>query len=204
MIDDEQQKDDDQDDDLRGDDFLGDEDLRDDFPDGSFDDGDDDSNEYLVEAMMNDLGPVSLCYFHFFFSTSGQRPLFEDEELRSNVQHELARVCKRLCCPEQGISVGSDHAHVLCRVHPELSIDDLLKRLKGDSQAWILGQRPELGPVIWQAEYGGCSVGGSEIGEVRRYLEEEPQRHKLESYEDEFRRLCAENGIEIVDPDCWE
>jgi putative transposase len=206
MIDDEKNNDDEQDDeDLVANDLgdADDEELDDDYL-GTYAGDDDPETDALVDDMMNDRGSVSLCFFHIYFSTAAQRPLFDDAELQSEVQHELARVCKRLCCPEYGISVGVDHAHVVCRLHPELSFDGLVNRLKGDSQAWLLGRAPELGPVIWQKSYGGYSVGGEDIGALRHYLEEETQRHTIESYEDEFRRLCAENEIEIEEPDCWQ
>lgn len=180
-----------------------DDDFDDDYLGGTYA-GDDPETDALIEDVMNDLGSVSLCYYHIYFSTAAQRPLFADAELQGEVQHELARVCKRLCCPEYGISVGVDHAHVVCRLHPELSFDELVNRLKGDTQKWLLGRAPEMGPTIWQESYGGYSVGGEDIGEVRHYLAEESQRHLIESYEDEFRRLCAENGIEIEEPDCWQ
>jgi len=180
-----------------------DDDLEDDYLGNTFA-GDNPAHDDLTEDFMNDLGSVSLSFLHLYFSTAAQRPLFDDVELQSEVQHELARVCKRLCCPEYGISVGVDHAHIVCRLHPELSFDGLIKRLKGDTQEWLLRRAPELGPTIWQESYGGYSVGGEDIGELRHYLEEESQRHTIESYEDEFRRLCAENGIEIEEPDCWQ
>jgi putative transposase len=204
---DDEDYDEDEDEDLGYEGYLEDEAFDDDLDSNDFDgvlEDDAGANDHLVEAMMNDLGVVSLCYFHLYFSTAGQRPLFADELLHSEVQHQLSRVCKRLCCPEYGISVSSDHAHILCRLHPEVSLDDLVKRFKSDTQEWLLERQPEMGPRIWQENYGGCSVSGSEVGKMRRYLDEEPERHQLESYEDEFRRLCAELGIEIEEPDCWQ
>ena len=89
------------------DDLLPDEYLGDDYLDGVFAEDDDDSNEYLVEAMMNDLGPVSLCYFHLYFSTVAQRPLFAEEERRSELQHELRVFANGSAVPSMVSASGS-------------------------------------------------------------------------------------------------
>jgi putative transposase len=161
-------------------------------------------HDAMVDDLLNDRGVISLCFFHLYFSTTGQQPLFDDEAIRGEVQHELERVCKRTCCPAFEIAVGREHAHLVCRLHPELSLDGLVTRFKSDTQAYLNTHHPELGENIWQESYGGYTVDGPGVSELREYLTGEANRHLLETYEDEFRRLCAENGIDIEEPDCWQ
>jgi hypothetical protein len=93
---------------------------------------------------------------------------------------------------------------MLNRARLILRIDELVNRLQGDTQAWLLQHSLKLGPRIWQESYGGYAVGGEDLGEVRHNHAEELQRHAIQSDEAEFRRLCAENDIGIEVLACWQ
>ncbi len=158
----------------------------------------------MVDDFMNDRASISLCYMHLYFSTARQEPLLEDDSLRAELHQEMNRICESLRCKPLAIGGWHDHVHVVINLSPELSVDGFVNRLKDESAAWLRCNSPELGATIWQESYGGCTVDGPGVGDLREYLDEEPSRHAIESYEDEFRRLCAENEIEIEEPDCWE
>ena len=195
--------DDDLDDELEADE-IADDDLTDEgYLDDMFADRDS-ANDDLVDDFMNDRATISLCYFHLYFSTAGQEPLLEDDSLRAELHEELERICDALRCKPLAIGGWHDHVHVVINLHPDLSLDGFVNRLKDDSAAWLRCQAPELGAKIWQESYGGCTVDGPGVGDLREYLADEPNRHALETYEDEFRRLCAENEIDIEEPECWE
>jgi hypothetical protein len=47
------------------------------------------------------------------------------------------------------------------------------------------------------------SIGQSQVEAVTKYIRDQKEHHKSQSYKDEFRALCAKYEIEINERFCW-
>ena len=56
----------------------------------------------------------------------------------------------------------------------------------------------------WQQGYGVFSVSYSHLGKVERYIANQDVHHATRSYQDEFRLLCEQHGIEIDERYVWD
>lgn len=104
-----------------------------------------------------------------------------------------------------GIIVGGveDHVHLLCRLGKTIDIAKLIRELKKDSSEWAKTEL-RLANFYWQTGYGAFSVSPSHIDALTKYISNQEQHHRKESFQDEFRRLCAKYGVEIDERYVWD
>jgi len=143
-------------------------------------------------------------YVHIVFSTKGRRPMLQDEQLRERVHAYLAKTCHNQGAPSIIVGGVEDHIHALCRLAKVLSISDLLKELKRESSKWIKKQSPALHDFYWQSGYGAFSVGPSEVRDVTAYIANQKEHHRKETFQDEFRRLCRQYGVDLDERYAWD
>jgi len=97
-----------------------------------------------------------------------------------------------------------DHVHILSRLGKQTAVSDLVRELKRDSSKWVKTQRTDLSRFGWQDGYGAFSVGPSHVEDLKRYIATQAEHHRQESFQDEFRRVCAKYGVEIDERYVWD
>lgn len=143
-------------------------------------------------------------YVHLIFSTKHRQPFLTDTELRQRVHAYLVGICRNLDCPSLRIGGVDDHVHILCRFGKNIELKDLMRDLKRDSSSWVKTQEPNLSAFHWQAGYGAFSVSPSHVDALVRYIDNQEEHHRQESFQDEFRRLCKKYGVEIDERYVWD
>ena len=89
-----------------------------------------------------------------------------------------------------------EHIHILTYVPPTISISDFLRIVKTNSSKWINESHDYRYKFQWASKYGSFTVSETHLEIVRRYIQNQQQHHVKESWEDEFKRLLGEHGIE--------
>jgi putative transposase len=150
--------------------------------------------------------PQSLAqiYLHVIFSTKQRAPFLKEIAFRRRVHAYLAGICKKLACPTLIVGGVEDHAHILCRLGKNIEVATLLRDLKRDSSKWIKVERPQLSEFHWQSGYGAFSVSPGHIGALVNYIARQVEHHQRESFQDEFRRLCAKYGVAMDERYVWD
>jgi len=97
----------------------------------------------------------------------------------------------------------ADHIHLLASIG-RIDIAELIGDIKRDTSSWIKKQDPRLSGFYWQRGYGAFSIGQSQVPTVSRYIRNQKEHHRTQSYQDEFRSLCRKYEIEIDERYCWE
>jgi REP element-mobilizing transposase RayT len=143
-------------------------------------------------------------YLHVVFSTKRRQPFLKDVELRQQTHSYLAGICRNLECPAVIAGGVEDHVHLLVRFGKEIPVADLLRELKRDSSKWIKQQHQPLGDFHWQDGYGAFSVSPAHVEELMRYIAEQEEHHRKETFQDEFRRVCEKYGVSIDEKYVWE
>lgn len=88
----------------------------------------------------------------------------------------------------------ADHAHVLFRLPPTLSLVRAVTLIKSNSSSWMKETQKNF---AWQEGYGAFSVSSSNVSAVIRYIDQQEARHKKKSFEDEFIALLKKHGVEF-------
>lgn len=83
-----------------------------------------------------------------------------------------------------------NHVHLLIVLPPKISLAIAVQKLKGSSSRW-------MGPEFsWQEGYGAFSVSPSQVPTVKRYIQNQEEHHRKQSFEEEFAALLRNCGIE--------
>jgi putative transposase len=79
-------------------------------------------------------------------------------------------------------------------------INDVLKcRSK-----WIKKKNKKLFAFHWQDGYGAFSISPSHVEALKKYIADQPNHHRRETFQDEFRRLLKKYGIEYDERYVWD
>jgi putative transposase len=143
-------------------------------------------------------------YAHIVFSTKNRQPLLRDRDFRAQTHAYLAGICKNLDCPALIIGGVEDHVHILCRFGKTIEIATLLRELKRDSSKWIKENDAALNDFHWQAGYGAFSVSPSHVDVLKKYILNQEEHHRRESFQDELRRICRKYDVEIDERYVWD
>ncbi len=150
--------------------------------------------------------PQSLvrAYLHIVFSTKNRQRFLTDKTVRQECHAYLAGACKNMGSPSIKIGGADDHVHILCFLSKTQSIADLVKELKRESSKWAKTKGPEMASFYWQNGYGAFSISPSHVEALKKYIENQEEHHRKESFQDEFRRLLTKYGLEFDERYVWD
>lgn len=97
-----------------------------------------------------------------------------------------------------------DHIHIFVGLHPAIAISDLVQDVKRASNIWITDKGFLNGKFSWQDGYGAFSYGRSQIDRVCKYVLNQKEHHKKQSFKTEYIGLLKLFGIEFKDEYLFE
>jgi putative transposase len=131
---------------------------------------------------------------HIVFSTKN-RQAWIDEPIERELFKYLATACNSLDCPTHGIGAADDHVHLCCTLGRTTAVSELLQHIKQDSSKWLKTQGRRYADFAWQNGYGAFSIGQSQLDDLRRYIANQREHHRRESFQDEFRAILTRYQI---------
>ena len=140
---------------------------------------------------------------HLVFSTKNR-----ERRLYTEVQPLLFAVLANLIQDQKGfvhkVGGSADHVHLAFELHPTSSLSTLVQVLKSESSKWMKQQSGSSESFAWQKGYGAFSVGPNHLEALKQYIEHQDTHHHEVSFQDEFRRLCEQHGLELDERYVWE
>jgi REP element-mobilizing transposase RayT len=90
-----------------------------------------------------------------------------------------------------------NHIHIISDLHPSIALADFLRDIKASSSKWMKdsGLFPDFNG--WAIGYGAFTCSHMNVDKLIDYIKNQQEHHKKVSFEDEYRRLLKEAGIEI-------
>ena len=95
--------------------------------------------------------------------------------------------------------VNADHTHALIDLPTNLCIEDVIKLFKGSSSHWINQNRIIRGKFFWGRGYGAFSVSHSDVDRVARYIANQEEHHRKQTFAEEYERFVKRYGLEWRD-----
>lgn len=145
---------------------------------------------------------LSKLYTHIVFHTKGNQNLIKPED-DNELYAYLGGLLKSTKSVPIAINGVENHVHILCIMSKNISLADLLEHLKRNSSRWIKGKGDYYKDFYWQGGYGGFSVSQSKVDVVKRYIENQKEHHKTESFKEEYIRFLKEYGIDYDGDYLW-
>ncbi|WP_262506081.1 IS200/IS605 family transposase [Runella limosa] len=121
----------------------------------------------------------------FVFSVKGRENLIR-EAFRVELEKVMCGIVNNHNCKTYAIYCNPDHTHILVGMHPTISPSKLMEQIKSGSSKWLNDQKYIHGKFSWQDGYGGFTYSKSQIDNVVKYILNQPEHHKKQSFKDEY------------------
>jgi putative transposase len=140
----------------------------------------------------------SRCWLHLIWETLRREPML-DRRARARASSNL----EEYAC-EKGIYMkinyfNAEHTHALVDLPTNLTIEDLIKLLKGSSSHWINEQQLVKGRFAWGRGYGAFSVSHSDVDRVANYIARQEEHHRKRTFSEEYQLFVKRYGLEWRD-----
>jgi putative transposase len=97
----------------------------------------------------------------------------------------------------------SDHVHLLVSQSKNIALSALMKELKRSSSAWIKTAGKRFRDFHWQDGYGAFSIGQRDMQELKRYIANQKEHHRKQTFQEELIQFLEEYGIEYDERYLW-
>ncbi len=140
---------------------------------------------------------------HLVFSVRGRRPCLT-KDIQSELFSYLSGVLRGEGHTPIAIGGQTDHVHLLFGLSRTQEISKIVEKLKTSTSIWLKTKNPNLSDFHWQAGYGAFGISPKEIEVVSNYIRNQDDHHKHISFQDEYRRILQEFGIEFDERYVWD
>ena len=94
------------------------------------------------------------------------------------------------------INSRPDHIHILVGFRPHQSISSIVQNVKTESTKWIKEQNFSSF-FAWQEGYGAFSCSKSHVPNVIRYIQNQEEHHRKQSFLEEYRTFLKAFEIDF-------
>ena len=123
---------------------------------------------------------------HIIFSTKFRDNWIDaswEKDLYSYIGGILKRIDSKL------LTAGGipDHIHLLTSISKNLTIPEVVRKIKSSSTNWVRKEIRNKGGFAWQNGYAAFSVSNSKVDQVQSYIENQRYHHKKINFEEELK-----------------
>ena len=156
---------------------------------------------FLFITMPQSLAKI---YVHLIFSTKNRERMVPDD-LRPDLHAYLGGVLRDLGCTPVEINTEPDHAHLFFLLSRTVALSDIVRQVKTGATKWLIEKnRPTLKSFHWQNGYGAFSVSQSGVEEVRAYVRNQREHHRVMTFQEEFRKFMERYEVEYDERYVWD
>lgn len=140
---------------------------------------------------------------HLVFSTKDRRPII-NASWRSELHALLGGLVNQ--SGGQSLIVGgvADHVHLLFDLGRRITLADLVRILKSSTTPWVRRDRALDPTFSWQAGYSAFSVSESIVPSVKRYIANQEEHHRTQTYQDEVREWLKKQRMKWDERYIWD
>jgi putative transposase len=148
-------------------------------------------------------GTYTNLLYHIVFSTKDRVPLIR-EEFREDLYQYMGGIVRGARGTVIEIGGMPDHIHLLTVMRTEPSVAEFVKVVKAKSSKWVNDGGLLKGRFSWQVGYGAFTVSHSQIGKVRKYIQNQTEHHRTITFQEEFLEFLHRHKIEYDPVRIWE
>jgi REP element-mobilizing transposase RayT len=108
----------------------------------------------------------------------------------------MAGISKEINVDPIIINGVEDHVHFLASLPATITIADVMQKVKGVSSLWVSRTFKNMTDFEWQVGYGAFSISHYDLKKTIKYIKNQKEHHKTDSFENEYIRLLKENDID--------
>jgi putative transposase len=127
-------------------------------------------------------------YTHFVFTTF-QRLTLISEVNRQRIEKYITGIVNNNHCQLYSIFANPDHLHFLISRSPNISEEQIADIVSNSSERFINDNKLCVGHFGWQKTCSAFSVSKGDVDKVCKYILNQPEHHKIQSYIEEYQEF---------------
>lgn len=135
-------------------------------------------------------------YVQIVFAVKGRENVIK-EDFREKLEKYICGIVSNNKSKPLAIYCNPDHLHILIGLNPNTSISDITRDIKANSSKWINEKKFIVGKFSWQEGYGAFTYAKSQIDAVAKYIHNQPEHHKKNSFKEEYLAILNKAEIEF-------
>lgn len=143
------------------------------------------------------LHSYSKIWIHLIWLTHNKEKII-DKNAAAKIKNFILSYCQSKSIYIKIIFVNADHVHCLIDLPTNISIEDLVKLIKGASSHWINQERIIETKFSWARGYGVFSVSQSNLDKVVKYIENQEEHHRVKSFSEEYQSFIEKYGMKYI------
>ncbi|MES2808935.1 MAG: IS200/IS605 family transposase [Bacteroidota bacterium] len=124
-------------------------------------------------------------YLHIIFAVKYRAAVIA-KDLQPTVFGMIGNLINETGCKTLTVNGVEDHIHCLIGIKPSVSVSDLMQTVKAKSSKYINDNSLTSQRFEWQEGYGVFSYGQSQIENVYKYIQNQEEHHKKQSFKEEY------------------
>ena len=139
-------------------------------------------------------------HYHIVFSTNSRRRIIA-EPWRQELHAYIGGILRSMNAVARSIGGTGDHVHILTGLNATLTLAGAVREIKGGSSEWI--HQHGVRKFAWQRGYGAFTVSPSQLKRVERYIANQVEHHRKQTFEEEYVDLLRLSGVEFDEEYLW-
>jgi len=137
----------------------------------------------------------SQVYLQFVFSVKGKQNLLQ-HKYNDELQKYITGIVQNRKHKMLAINNVTDHLHMLVGFDTTMSMSDFMEEVKSISSKFINDKGWIRGKFEWQRGYGVFSYSRSHLDNVIKYIKNQQEHHKKNTFRDEYLELLKKYEVE--------
>lgn len=142
-------------------------------------------------------------YIHAVFAVKYREAVIQ-KEWKHRLLGVIGNLINETDCKTIIVNGVEDHVHCFFGLIPRLPVSEIMKTAKGKSSKWVndsglLKQRFE-----WQKGYGCFSYNHSQIDNLYKYIQNQEEHHKKETFKEEYINILEKFGVNYTEEDLFD
>jgi len=136
--------------------------------------------------------------YHLVFRTKDSLPTIK-QNYADQLYAYITGIIKHKNSHLYRINGVENHLHILTDLHPSIALADFIREIKVSSSLWI--KSGDLFPEFngWAEGYGSFTCSYKDMGSLIDYIKNQQEHHRKKNFEEEYRILLKESGINVDD-----
>jgi putative transposase len=134
-------------------------------------------------------------YLQFVFAVK-YRAAVLDKACRNKVFGVIGNLINEANCKTIIVNGVEDHVHCFAGLRPVVSVSELMKTVKAKSSKYINDHSLTPERFEWQEGYGVFSYHQSMVDTIYKYIQQQEEHHKIQTFSQEYLELLKEFKVE--------
>jgi len=129
--------------------------------------------------------PYTQIHIQFVFAVKFRRALI-DSSWKDELHKYITGMIQNKTHKMLQINTMPDHLHMLIGFRPNENMSQLIQVVKSESTKWVNDTNRSVQKFAWQDGFGGFSYSKSHVPDVIRYIQNQEQHHKKQTFLEEY------------------